>query len=71
MTSSQWADTVQYNGIDIFGTPQRYVELYREKFETDRDYHSAGGNESMGLRAEPSHHASDHRHLACVLAFLD
>jgi len=43
VTSSQWADTVQYRGTDIFGTSQRYVELYREKFDSDPDYHVAGG----------------------------
>ena len=30
VTSSQWADSLQYRGIDMFGTPLRYVELYRE-----------------------------------------
>ena len=43
LTSSQWAGTVLYQGTDIFGTSQRYVEQYREKFSSDPGYHAAGG----------------------------
>ena len=30
VTSSQWSETVGYKGVDLFGTPERYAELYRE-----------------------------------------
>ncbi len=73
VTSSQWADTLQYRGIDIFGTSLRYVELYREKFDSDPDYHAAGGTAAaISLQASIEQAGSlDSKKIRDALASLD
>ncbi len=73
VTSSQWADTLQYRGIDIFGTSLRYVELYREKFDSDPDYHAAGGTAAaIALQASIEQAGSlDSQKIRDALASLD
>ncbi len=48
VASTQWTATEKYAGTDIFGTPQKYVSLYKAKFGSDPDYHAADGT-SVGV----------------------
>jgi len=39
--SSQWTPQEKYNGIDVFGTPTNYVQLYQTEFGHSPSYQSA------------------------------
>ena len=73
MTSSQWSETVGYKGVDLFGTPERYAELYREKFDSSPDYHAASGTAAaVSLQAAIENAGSlDPQEIRNALASLD
>ena len=73
VTSSQWSETVGYKGVDLFGTPERYAELYREKFDSSPDYHAASGTAAaVSLQAAIENAGSlDPQEIRNALASLD
>lgn len=39
--SSQWSPQVKYQGTDIFGTPQKFEQEYKAKYNTEPSYQAA------------------------------
>ena len=39
--SSQWSPQVKFQGTDIFGTPQKFEELYKAKYNAEPSYQAA------------------------------
>ena len=43
MSGAQWTPAVKYTGDDAFGTSQKYLEMFRAKFNNDPSYQAADG----------------------------
>jgi branched-chain amino acid transport system substrate-binding protein len=43
MSGAQWTPAVKYTGDDVFGTPQKYLAMFRAKFNSDPSYQAADG----------------------------
>lgn len=39
--AAQWTTVMTYKGVDVFGTPQNYTKMFKEKYGKDPDYHNA------------------------------
>ena len=52
VASSQWTDAEKWQGTDIFGTPQKFSELYQKDYGEVPDYHAAdGGSVGVAMQA--------------------
>lgn len=52
VASSQWTDTEKWQGTDVFGTPQKFGELYQKEYGEAPDYHAAdGGSVGVAMQA--------------------
>lgn len=40
-SAAWWHQAVNYNGVDVFGTPANYAKLFREKYKSEPDYGQA------------------------------
>jgi branched-chain amino acid transport system substrate-binding protein len=39
--AAQWTPVMTYKGVDVFGTPQNYTKMFKEKYGKTPDYHNA------------------------------
>jgi branched-chain amino acid transport system substrate-binding protein len=48
-SAAWWHPAVRYKGIDIFGTTESYVKLFKDTYKTDPDYANASASVSGAL----------------------